>query len=439
MNCRVLKGLALVRPDFKSTLPYAFPKQKIKMSEMGFTFVNTTGSSAMSESAARRVRAHITKTNFANRRQRMAKARTGKPAAIVPPAAPGDIPLPAGPGDMHRDAQFLSRFWSLVFLYGGEYPISRDEAAWADLVASEPALFESSMAAGIRQWSPDPSCQRRAEAHACKATHLLIQHFRSGSVHTDAILGAVSSMAVGERTAGNDAAWFIHLDGLAQIMRERHAQGMPEIPGWLCDIFISDIPNHLIGFPRFYHRKVIDAMRLDDSHPLFKMQTISESFSRLQKSIDTYQRCEAKSDVAVSKIEESRGRLLQEAQNLRMDARPSVHAMSRTVEILLHLSWGVPARAKLDWLASELQKALCRGLSRPCCYMDLTSCQLMAGAIAATKGSDTRAWFLSKLGNAVQGLRQRGWDQPLEHVEKRFLSHGRLVVHFRALWEELLT
>lgn len=45
------------------------------MSSTSFTFLNATGTPGLSQLAAKRMRAHITKTNFAKRRQRIAEAK----------------------------------------------------------------------------------------------------------------------------------------------------------------------------------------------------------------------------------------------------------------------------------------------------------------------------------------------------------------------------
>jgi hypothetical protein len=49
------------------------------MSPDDFTFLNTTGRPRLSQLAAKRMRAHITKSNFAKRRQRIAHARSAEP------------------------------------------------------------------------------------------------------------------------------------------------------------------------------------------------------------------------------------------------------------------------------------------------------------------------------------------------------------------------
>jgi hypothetical protein len=48
------------------------------MSSMSFTFLNATGTPGLSQSDAKLMRAHITRMNFANRRQQITKDRAAK-------------------------------------------------------------------------------------------------------------------------------------------------------------------------------------------------------------------------------------------------------------------------------------------------------------------------------------------------------------------------
>ncbi len=106
------------------------------------------------------------------------------------------------------------------------------------------------------------------------------------------------------------------------------------------------------------------------------------------------------------------------------------------MELILHLSW-FPQETDLTPVAGELKDALCALPVRPCLFMDLSSCQLMLGAVAASEGSEVRAWFVARLRRAVVTLRSRGWKRPLEILERGFVSDDGLVARFRALWKEM--
>lgn len=97
------------------------------------------------------------------------------------------------------------------------------------------------MAIGIRHWSPDASCQEKAVAHSCKAANIIIQRIKSETAHTGAVLGAVLSMAIGERLMHNDLIWNIHVDGLANLITERRSQGECDLPPVLSNFLILSV------------------------------------------------------------------------------------------------------------------------------------------------------------------------------------------------------
>ena len=157
----------------------------------------------------------------------------------------------------------------------------------------------------------------------------------------------------------------------------------------------------------------------------------------LWRSIDIFRTYPPGPGFVVEAIEQPLVRLHCQVRALRVNDNPFVHATSLAIEIVLHLSW--PAQLELDitHLASELKAALCMIPIRVCFLMDLTSFQLMIGAIAAEAGSSTRTWFLSKLKRAVLVLRSRGWDEPLELFDKTFVPNKDIIRRLRSLWKEL--
>ncbi|RDW57977.1 hypothetical protein BP6252_13388 [Coleophoma cylindrospora] len=436
---------------------FDFLKQPVRMSSAGFTFLNATGTPGLSPSDAKLMRAHITRSNFAIRRQRRTQAITAKGSLQTRtgqrPRAQNDLLLATAPKDPELYAQYLSRFWSLVFLDGGKYPSSHAEEAWIQLLVSEAALAEVSMAIGIRHWSPDAPCQGKAVAHLCQAANIIIQRIKSESAHTGAVLEAVLSMAIGERLVHNDLTWNIHVNGLASLITERQTRGKCALPSMLCNFLIlsvhiyyvekrltetvRDSTNDVFNFPLVYHKKIIDAIRIHGNQPICDVADISDGLVQLRKSIDTHRNSSSASDVQAKEIEESWNGLLYQARALRYEDNPFVQATSRAIELILYLSWYPRLEASISLLASELKEELCRLPVRSCLFMDLTSCQMMLGAIAAGEGSQVRAWFVARLRRAVLTLRSRGWVRPLEILEAGFPSHVGLVARFRALWKEL--
>ena len=309
------------------------------------------------------------------------------------------------------------------------------------------------MAIGIQHWSPDSSCQEKALSHWNKATNIIIQRLKSDTAHTGAVMGAVLSMALGERLMHNDLLWSIHVEGLANLIIERQARGERDLPPELCNFLIlcvypffvdvkltqviRDSTNDVFNFPLAYHRKIIDAIRAYGNQPICSIANLSDGLVQLRKLIDTHHKSSSDSNVQGNEIEKIWNSVLFQARALRFDDNPYVQATSRAIELILCLSWHPQLESNIVVLAGELKKALCRLPIRPCLFMDLTSCQLMLGAVAADEGSRDRAWFVAKLRRAVLVLRSRGWVRPLEILENGFVSDARLVARFRALWKEL--
>ncbi|KAH6647453.1 hypothetical protein BKA67DRAFT_682656 [Truncatella angustata] len=429
------------------------------MSSTQFLFLNATGTSELSHLDAKQMRAHITRTNFAKRRKRIhgdfeAKAaetsssynpavwKAAKPASRSTRSCGDDVPalpLTAQLAEQYCYAQFLSGLWSLVFQDGRDYPTNADEAAWIALLVSEPALLESSMAVGARHWSPDASFQRQAEAHWSRAAGLVARRIGSGAAaHVDAVLGAVLTMAFGERLRCDGEAWAVHIDGAAQLIRERRSRGVGGLPSWFYDLLILDSTNDLLGFPRFYHRKLADEASAYGHRPLSDVADICDGLSRLLWSLDAHRKDQPGPISAGEEVEITTTKLLSQARALRAHAGPHIRATSWTVELILHLSRGQePGAADLEPAAGELREALCGLRHQPCSYMNLTSCTLMIGALAAGAGTPTRAWFVGALGGAVRALRSRGWDAPLDILEGGFVTHPLFQARFRSLWKEL--
>lgn len=106
------------------------------------------------------------------------------------------------------------------------------------------------MAIGEKYWSPNVASKRRAEVHSNLAVNTVIQRIQSRQAQTDGVLGAVMTMAFGERLARNDVGWNVHIDGVAQIIKERHARGIFDLPPWFLDLqILSVIPFYSFHLP----------------------------------------------------------------------------------------------------------------------------------------------------------------------------------------------
>ena len=193
----------------------------------------------------------------------------------------------------------------------------------------------------------------------------------------------------------------------------------------------------MFGCPLAYHERVVDAIRAYGDQPICAVADITESLIRLRKSIAAHRKAPSDSAIRAKGLEADWYDLLFRARALQTSNNPYVLAASRAVELVLYLSWYPERETNLTYLATELKEALCGLPVRPCLFMDLTSCQMMLGAIASVEGSETRAWFVARMRNAVVTLRSRGWERPLEILEQGFAADEGMGARFRTLRREL--
>jgi hypothetical protein len=200
-------------------------------------FLNTTNAPGLSPEATKRMRGHITRSNFAKRRERIAENPTKVNKKKTKLSKKGlksstDLASLSHPTHNNHDLQLL------IFLSCLNPPTTNpSEAEWVDLFASEPALVEATMAVGMRHWSPQPYWQLQAEVCSSKALTSIIQQISWRQTYSDGFLAAIMTMAFGARLGRADETWDVHVDGLVQIINDRRLRGIKE-PGWFCDILV---------------------------------------------------------------------------------------------------------------------------------------------------------------------------------------------------------
>ena len=112
---------------------------------------------------------------------------------------------------------------------------------------SEPALTQASLAVATKLWSPDFTYDHQAAVHRAMAVDSLRQRLQPGQALTDGVVGAIFTMAFGERLTGDDFSWNVHVDGLGQVVRERRSQGLDGLPPWTFDLLILFVhPSHYV-------------------------------------------------------------------------------------------------------------------------------------------------------------------------------------------------
>ncbi|KAG9258715.1 uncharacterized protein F5Z01DRAFT_215342 [Emericellopsis atlantica] len=424
------------------------------MAPEGFVFLNTTGAPSLSKRAAKRVRGHVTKTNFANRRQRKAEADADKrdkstreaqklnsPCSLRTQLSSSSLAMAlsiaTSRADKQHAAELLNEFWSVIFLHDRVLPGGENDQLWLDTMASEPAFVEATMAAAVRYWSPDLACKLRSEMHLHKATAMVISRVSSDDTYSDGFFGAVLTMALGERMVRNDAAWEIHMNGLVQTIKARQARGMASLPALFTDLMILDTVNDVIGFPRVYHPKLVELLEdhadgiITTTSALAYRVVLLRGMVHLHRQ-NGYRRDEVEAIAEVSEIIQQRTLVLEAHSN------PYVRCTTKANRLLSTLSWPLEVdESACASLADELKAEMESLPGRSCLYMDLTSCQIIVGAIASAPGSASRAWFIDKLSRGVRGMQRRGWNNAYELLETALGNDEDLLERFATLWAEI--
>jgi hypothetical protein len=209
----------------------------------------------------------------------------------------------------------------------------------------------------------------------------------------------------------------------------------------------------VLGFPRFYHKTLADAMDGLNGDTLHEMIEICNSLRVLRQRVEEPSTEDAHGDPhdddndddTPRETEEQAARIFLQlrATRARYADNPAVRVASGGLEILLRLlsaspSPLPPASTRLARLADELRADVEAQPVQPCVYMDMTSCTIMLGAIAAAPGSATRAWFVDKLRRVYTAMRDRGWDDPLRIIDS-LLSQpdAGLIGLIKSLWVEV--
>ncbi|CAH0046143.1 unnamed protein product [Clonostachys solani] len=424
------------------------------INQQGLVFLNATGAPVLSRADSRQMRAHITKSNFAKRRQRISQVETKggesnkqttqqalhrrkrsqqKSQRAALDTNPTELPTTESP-PCAPSLQLLRNFRYLVFL--DIRPTVQDpvEKAWFDLITSEPVVFEASLAGGMRCWGPDKESQQNADLHLSRATNLLVDRISCEQVPSDAMIGAVMTMAFGERLADNDVAWNVHMEGLINMMQQRRHHGVSSLPPVFRSLIALDFMNHLLGFPRFYHLKVVDMLSSHGDQVLSKLAPIPADLSLLKTAVDAPET--GHMGQTSHGVEEPLERVRLATRALREFNDPYVKATSRSLEIYLNLLWPLLFTIDLESVGSELKDAMSEFRIKACPYMDLTSPHYILGLLATEKDSEASAWFLDRIQGSVQVMRQRGWSDPLS-VMKRGLVHEPHIHHqFTALLDD---
>ncbi|KAF4455738.1 hypothetical protein F53441_1937 [Fusarium austroafricanum] len=228
-----------------------------------FTFVNVSDAPGLGPKEAKQMRAHVTKTNFAKRRQKLGKDKKSKDIIQSKPIA-SDLPgfddqrlwrMVDGSALSPRSELLLTsmldptcspigyllcEYRTLIFPTGTVAPGSTRETDWISLLHSEPALVEASMAIAMRHSPRFQNSQTRREASLRKgrAIQLINQRLGTPLGLTDGVLSAVFTLTFAELLESDLGARDIHIQGLAQMIKVRRSSGNTAIPSWFGDFIL---------------------------------------------------------------------------------------------------------------------------------------------------------------------------------------------------------
>ncbi|KAF5636073.1 hypothetical protein F52700_5387 [Fusarium sp. NRRL 52700] len=238
-----------------------------------FTFVNVSNAPGLGPKEAKQMRGHITKTNFAKRRQRLdqqkKKANEAQSSSPLSALVTLDKRQLRNELNMATDGllirmleptyspieYLLCEYRALIFPAGLGSAGSNREADWIALLHSEPALVEASMAIAIRH-SP-----RFRNTQGIRKASLLESDVKARDVH---------------------------LQGLAQMIKVRRSSGNTDIPSWFGDFILYDSIGHTILSASYSNLPLVNALRNEDDPQQMDVAAIRSDVNGLRQLIDNY-------------------------------------------------------------------------------------------------------------------------------------------------------
>ncbi|EMT69087.1 hypothetical protein FOC4_g10005188 [Fusarium odoratissimum] len=248
-----------------------------------FTFVNVSNAPGLGPKEAKQMRGHITKTNFAKRRQRLGKPKNK--GNTTSPSSPSSALTALGERQLRHALEpvadsllvrmieptyspveyLVCEYRALIFPAGLGSPGSNREADWIALLHSEPALVEASMAIAIRH---SPRLQRthgirEASVRKGRAIKMINERLDTPLGLTDGVLSAVFTLTFAE--ARNTA-----------------------IPSWFGDFILYDSIGHTILSASYSNVPLINALRNEDDPKQMDVAAIRSDANDLRQLIDNY-------------------------------------------------------------------------------------------------------------------------------------------------------
>ncbi|CEF77831.1 unnamed protein product [Fusarium graminearum] len=434
------------------------------MSPLPFTFVNVSNAPGLGPKERREMRGHVTQTNFAKRRLRLAKARDdGKSDTVErnlalsrsynqPGQMSGDKVTVLDP---HCDrlltnavnsawspiAYLLYTFRPFIFPAGTAGPGSSREAEWIALLQSEPALVEASTSIALSHCTgqKDDVTFRQAVLHKGRAIKRINQKLSSPSGLTDGVLSAVFTLTYAALLESDSKARDAHIQGLAQMIRVRRSVGNTAIPSWFCDFLLYDSLGQALLTSNYSNQPLIQALQNQNDPNATDIEIISHRINGLCLLIDAYHESPSPGPDSALAIGLEVERLQLEINTLLGSHENYVHSLHDALQLYLLLLWPVKEPDHLHGLAEGLRLALLQPHMRLCASMELVVWQLFVGATAAEPSSEVRSWFITRLREVSCSMTGLGQGVVIGTLTHAFTPDARLLQRFVVIWQEVFS
>ncbi|SCO57090.1 uncharacterized protein FFMR_14246 [Fusarium fujikuroi] len=422
-----------------------------------FTFVNVSNAPGLGPKEAKQMRGHITKTNFAKRRQILGQQK--KKANTAQHSSPSSVLVksderqlrhelkPVGHSSLIRTIEptyspveyLLCEYRALIFPAGLGSPGSNREADWIALLHSEPALVEASMAIAIRH---SPRLQRtqgiyEASVRKGRAIKMINERLDTPLGLTDGVLSAVFTLTFAELLESDSKARDVHIQGLAQMIKVRRSLGNTAIPSWFGDFILYDSIGHTILSASYSNLPLIDALRNEDDPKQMDVAAIRSDVNDLRQLIDKYHSSTTPKKDTAAIIRYEVHRLQLKVDTLLGSQEHYIRSLHDSLQLFLSLLWPVEGRGSLDIKAENLKYALLQPHIRLCSSMQLLVWQLFVGAAAAEPASEVRSWYFIRLREVVSAMRIGGQNVAMETLAAVFAPDARLLEKFKTVWDEV--
>lgn len=197
----------------------------------------------------------------------------------------------------------------------------------------------------------------------------------------------------------------------------------------------------VFGFPRIFHADTIHELKLESirNHLVLMVASMAEDLAALRQLRNQSPDLVAQASNVPPSASEAWVRVSIKCHMLRAHENSFVRCTAKAMELILNLTCAGDRTARITELAKELKNALAELPGKSCIYMDLSSCSLILGAIAAEKGSEEKNWFIARLRTGIDALRQRGWADPYSILEKTMCSDHEMLAKVQAMRTTVLS